>query len=117
MKILDQYQQIPEQQFEGGAVKGVTGRVVIGKDDGATHFCMRIFTVNPGGNTPRHSHAWEHEVLIHEGRGELFSDGRWIEVRRGSVIFIPAQEKYQFRNNSDQDMVFACLIPSGVAEL
>lgn len=63
------------------------------------------------------SHAWEHEVLIHEGRGELFSDGRWIEVRRGSVIFIPAQEKYQFRNNSDQDMVFACLIPSGVAEL
>ena len=117
MKILDHYQQVPGQCFENDAVKGVTGRVVIGKDDGAAHFCMRIFTLSPGGNTPQHSHEWEHEVLIHEGKGALFADGKWVEVQRGSVVFIPGGEEHQFRNNSDQDLIFACLIPEGVAEL
>jgi quercetin dioxygenase-like cupin family protein len=117
MKILDTYEHVPGQRFEGDAVKGVTGRVVIGKDDGAPNFCMRIFTLSPGGNTPLHSHEWEHEVLIHEGKGQVFTEGRWVAVQRGSVIFIPGLEEHQFKNESDQDLVFACLIPKGVAEL
>jgi quercetin dioxygenase-like cupin family protein len=117
MKILDSYTQAQGQHFDNDLVSKVTGRVVIGKDDGANNFCMRVFTVAPGGHTPRHSHAWEHEVLIHEGRGEVFANGRWTTIKRGSVVFIPGNEEHQFRNPGDTDLVFACLIPQGVPEL
>ncbi len=77
MKIRSHYSSTPFQEFEGDAVHGVTGRVVIGKDDGAANFCMRIFTLAPGGYTPRHSHDWEHEILIHEGHGQVMQERQW----------------------------------------
>ena len=117
MKILSHYSDTEGQSYNGDAVKGVTGRVVIGKSDGAPHFCMRIFTVEPGGFTPRHSHEWEHEILIHSGSGQVLMEGKWQDLSAGSVIFIPGQDDHQLRNNSDEDFVFACSIPSGVPEL
>ena len=117
MKILAHYSDAVGQVFNGETVKGVSGRVVIGKNDGAPHFCMRVFTVEPGGFTPRHSHDWEHEILIHSGSGQVLQDGEWRDVSSGSVIFIPGNEEHQLRNNGDEDFVFACLIPKGAPEL
>ena len=117
MKVVSHYDTIESQQFNGDVVKGVTGRVAIGKEDGAANFCMRIFTIAPGGHTPRHAHDWEHEILIHSGSGQVLKEGQWIDVTSGSVVFIPGNEEHQFRNNSDGDMVFACLIPKGAPEL
>ena len=117
MKIVPHYTDSPYQEFDGDVVKGVTGRVVIGKEDGAPNFCMRMFSLAPGGFTPRHSHDWEHEILIHEGTGQVFREDKWVDVERGSIVFIPGNEEHQFRNNSDDELVFACLIPEGAPEL
>lgn len=117
MKIISHYSEVEAQRYNGDQVKGVAGRVVIGKDDGAMNFCMRVFTVEPGGFTPRHSHAWEHEVLVHSGTGQVLQEGVWKDVSAGAVVFIPENEEHQLRNKSDKDFVFACLIPKGVPEL
>lgn len=117
MKVVSHYETLESSQFDGDAVKGVAGRIAIGKEDGAANFCMRIFTVAPGGFTPRHSHDWEHEILIHAGAGQVLQAGQWTDVSTGSVIFIPGNEDHQFRNNSDAELVFACLIPKGAPEL
>jgi len=116
MKIIN-YTQAPGQTFQSESVKGVTGRVVIGKDDGAANFCMRVFTLASGGYTPRHSHAWEHEVFIHAGQGQMLRQGEWIGVEAGSVCFIPGGEDHQFRNTGENEFTFVCLIPSGVPEI
>lgn len=116
MKILD-YKDSPAYEFDGDIVKGVTGRVVIGKDDQANNFCMRVFTVAPGGFTPRHAHEWEHEIFVHKGVGKVYKDGEWLEVASGSVVYIPGNEEHQFMNGGGEDFVFVCLIPSGVAEI
>ncbi len=116
MKIID-YTEAKSQTFDNDIAKGVTGRVVIGEEDGANNFCMRMFTLASGGYTPKHSHAWEHEIFIHSGEGKIFQDGTWTTVTNGNVIFIPGEEEHQFKNESDGDFVFVCLIPSGVAEL
>ncbi len=116
MKILD-YQDSPGHKFEGDIVKGVTGRVVIGKNDQANNFCMRVFTVAPGGFTPRHSHEWEHEIFVHKGIGKVFKEGDWQEVTSGSVVYIPGNEEHQFMNGGGEEFVFVCLIPSGVDEI
>ncbi len=116
MKI-SHYQDIAETQFEGKAVQGVTGRVAIGKADKAENFCMRVFTIAPGGFTPKHTHDWEHEIFIYAGAGAVFRDGKYQAVTSGTAIFIPAGEEHQLKNQGENDFVFVCLVPSGVPEL
>ena len=49
------------------AAPGVTMKVVAGPDEGAPSFVMRVFEIEPGGATPHHAHAWEHEMFVIEG--------------------------------------------------
>lgn len=115
MKII--HYTTPGKTFDGDNVKGVTGRVVIGKDDGAANFCMRTFTLAPGGFTPKHTHEWEHEIFIHSGKGAVFCDGTFKEVAAGNVIFVPGMEEHQLKNMGEEDFTFVCLIPAGAPEL
>lgn len=116
MKIIH-YKQAQAKVFDTDPAKGVTGRVAIGKADGAANFCMRVFELAPGGHTPLHTHPWEHEVFIHSGKGVVFQEGDWVEVSSGSVVFIPGNEEHQMKNAGNEPFIFVCSIPSGVAEL
>jgi len=116
MKIAH-FSKIPAKKFESESVKGVIGRVAIGKEDGATTFCMRIFQLEPGGYTPMHKHDWEHEIFIHEGVGEVLQGDDWVQVGPGTVVFIPPGEKHQIKNAGKSTLTFVCLIPSGPPEL
>jgi quercetin dioxygenase-like cupin family protein len=116
MKIMH-YSEAPSQTFNSEQVQGVTGRVAIGKADGAAKFCMRVFELSTDGHTPLHQHDWEHEIFFHEGTGEVYQDGHWQSVAPGSVVFIPGNESHQIRNTGSQTLVFVCLIPSGAPEL
>jgi len=116
MKVIH-YLSVSPVHFDNDQAKGVSGRVVIGRNDGADHFCMRIFEIAPGGHTPRHTHAWEHEIFIHAGVGEVHGQGKWQPVQPGSVLFVPADEEHQIRNPGPGLLIFACLIPAGAPEL
>ncbi len=116
MKVAH-YSESQGKQFDGEIVKNVTGRIAIGKDDGAPNFCMRVFTIGPEGYTPRHSHEWEHEIFVHSGHGQVFQSGSWVDASAGSTIFVPGMEEHQLKNVGDEDFTFVCLIPSGVDEL
>lgn len=116
MKVKN-VRDIAPAHFDNEVAKGVTGRVAIGRDDGAPNFCMRMFDLAPGGHTPRHSHEWEHEIFFHAGQGEVFSNGSWEPVQAGFAVFVPGGEEHQIRNAGDTPLTFLCLIPSGVQEL
>ncbi len=116
MKIIN-YTSVNPTMIDNDVARGIAGRVVIGKADGADHFCMRIFEISPDGHTPRHAHAWEHEIFFHSGEGEIYTDGKWRKVSSGTVVFMPSNEEHQIRNTGKGLLVFACLIPSGAPEL
>jgi len=116
MKIAP-YREHEEKVFDTDPAKGVKGRVVIGKRDGATNFCMRVFEITAGGHTPKHSHEWEHEIFFHQGEGEVFKDGTYVPVKAGDIALIPGGEEHQIRNVGQTDLVFVCLIPTGYPEL
>ena len=81
-------------------------------------FCMGLpMGAGPGGNTPRHTHEWEHEVFVHKGRGQVMIDNEWHNLSEGSAVFIPANVEHQFRNTDDELFTFVCLVPSGAPEL
>ena len=96
---------------EVDGAKGVTMKLLAGKDDGAPTFAMRHFLVEPGGFTPKHEHPWEHEVLVIAGDGELECGSEVISIHAGDGLFIPGDTLHQFRNTSENSMEFLCIVP------
>ena len=92
-------------------VKDVTMAVMVGREHGAPNFALRQFLVAPGGNTPRHSHDYEHEVFIVSGRGTIFLEGKDHPLRAGDVVYVPADELHQFRAAADEPLRVLCLVP------
>jgi quercetin dioxygenase-like cupin family protein len=92
-------------------MEGVTMRVVIGPDDGAPIFNMRVFEVQPGFSSPHHSHSWEHEVFVLSGQGVVKTDQGDLPISHGSTVFVPGGEMHQFQNTGDDVLRFICLIP------
>lgn len=103
--------------FDGGPARGVTGRVLIGREAGAENFCMRLFELAPEGHTPSHAHDWEHEIFFHDGQGEILAGGSWTAVEKGSVAFVPGGAPHQIRNTGTTPLTFVCLVPNGAPEL
>lgn len=95
----------------GKGCKDVSIRWLITKDMGAEHFAMRMFEVAPEGYTPLHSHEWEHEVFVLEGQGVVLGASGEQKIKYGDVIFMPAEERHQFKNTGDGILRFLCLIP------
>jgi quercetin dioxygenase-like cupin family protein len=86
-------------------------RWLITKDIGAPNFAMRLFEMGPGGHSPLHSHSWEHEVFILEGEGLVIGGGKEKKFKPEDVIFVPPNEKHQFRNNGTRTVKLICLVP------
>ncbi len=90
---------------------GVVLRDVITADDGAPHFCMRYFEVDPGCSVVAHSHRWEHEGFVLSGQGAVATDQGEIPITEGSVIFIAPNEHHCFVNNGNQPLRYILLNP------
>ncbi|RMG89422.1 MAG: cupin domain-containing protein [Candidatus Dadabacteria bacterium] len=96
-------------EMEGAA--GVTIRVVIGEAQGAPHFVMRVFDVEPGGHTPYHTHGFEHEVFVLSGHGSLVEEGRSEPLGPGDVVYVAPGVLHQFRAAEDEGLRFICVVP------
>lgn len=116
MKVMH-FEDAETKNFEGAGAAGVVGRLLIGQADGAPHFAMRLFELAEGGATPRHAHAWEHEVFVHAGKGAVWRNGEWVDVEAGTAVFVPGGEEHQFCNTGSAPLRFVCLIPRGAPEL
>lgn len=108
MKVKHYLDVEPTQELPGVAM-----RVVIGEDDGAPNFKMRVFEVEPGSSSPSHSHPWEHEIFVLSGKGVAVSEQGETPIAKDSVIFIPPDEKHCLVNKGNEILRFICLIPLG----
>ena len=107
-------EQVKSVAMDMPGVKDVTMQLMIGREDGAPNFAMRLFTVQPNGHTPLHAHNYEHEVMVVSGEGQVTGgvDGGTIRpIKAGDVIFMPANETHQFQNTGGEELKFMCLVP------
>lgn len=102
-----------EEMAMEGAVK-VFKQVPVSANDGAPNFCFRVFTIEPGGNTPFHSHDSEHLNYVISGQGELLDEkGEKHPLSGGEFALVIPGEKHQFRNTSISDpFVIICAVPN-----
>jgi quercetin dioxygenase-like cupin family protein len=110
MKVIH-FEQMPSTAVQTEGAVGCRIRCLIGPDDGAPSFTMRQFEVAAGGNTPQHSHPFEHEVFVLEGNGVALGVGGEQLLRPGMAVFIAPNELHQFRNTGAGPLKFLCLIP------
>lgn len=116
MKLIH-YKDEEGKAYPNESAKGATGRVVIGKADGDPHFCMRVFEIEGGGYSAKHSHEYEHQVFVHSGQGEIWNGNAWQNVAAGSVLYIPGGEEHQIKSTGQGPLIFVCCIPEGAPEL
>ena len=109
MKVF-RYETVKAENAGEGSSK-LTIRWLITKDTGAPNFAMRLFEMEPGGNSPFHAHDWEHEMFVIDGEGVVVSAEGKKPVSAGTVVFVPPNEKHQFKNTGNKTLKFLCLVP------
>jgi quercetin dioxygenase-like cupin family protein len=110
MKVF-RYDSVQLEEVEAADASKVKVRWLITKELGAENFAMRVFEIEPLGYTPLHSHPWEHEVFILEGKGQTVDKAKTTPFSAGDVVFVPPNEWHQFQNTGEAVLKFICLIP------
>jgi quercetin dioxygenase-like cupin family protein len=106
----EHYTATPAELY--GDLKGVSIRWVIDQDDDAPNFAMRVIEVEPGCNTPYHTHDFEHEVFVLAGEGHVRdADENEQPIAEGSVVYVHPNEPHGFYNTGNDIMRFICVIP------
>lgn len=94
-----------------GAV-GAWKQLPLGNNDGAPVYSYRVFTVEPGGHTPYHTHDYEHMNFVISGQGVLVNEsGELTPLKAGDFALVDPSEKHQYRNAGDEDFVMICGVP------
>jgi quercetin dioxygenase-like cupin family protein len=104
MKHIHYQDEIPQEVTVAGA-EGVKLRTVIGQKDGAANFDMRIISFEPGGQSPNHSHDYEHEIYVFKGQGSVEVDGQKVNLKPGDVVYVPANAAHHFQAEDGLEMV------------
>jgi len=91
--------------------EGMEKRVMIGPQQGAPNFVMRVFDLPPGASSPYHSHDWEHEVYILSGQGVVVSEDGESAVGPDDAIYIAPGEKHCLKNVGKDNFRFLCMVP------
>jgi len=94
---------------------GVRKAVIFDESDGAPNFRMRRYRLDPGAEVPRHTNAIEHEVHTVDGEYVVGIEDEEYTVSVGDSLLIPAGTVHWFRNESDAESSFVCMVPNGDA--
>ena len=69
-------EDIPSNPVDMEGAENVRMRLLLSEKEGAPNFRMRLFEVEVGGCSPYHTHDYDHEVLILDGKGELIAKNK-----------------------------------------
>ena len=110
--IIRKLADVPSEEVRMEGVSGAAKQLVLGDADGVPAYSFRVFTLEPGGHTPRHAHASEHLNYVISGRGELVDpEGTPRPLEPGDFAMVPSNELHQFRNAGDEPFSFICAVP------
>ncbi|NLW07455.1 MAG: cupin domain-containing protein [Clostridia bacterium] len=109
--IVSHIDKLTGTPVKGPEIKGTSKKVLVSPKEGWEGWCMRLFTIEVGGATSKHTHPWPHINYITSGRGILHLDGQEHQVSAGSFAYIPEGKPHQFRNDAEEEFSFICIVP------
>ena len=90
---------------------GVTVRWLVSELDEAPRYALRLYEMEPGCATTAHTHYWEHQVFVLDGKGAVIAGGEEAQLTRGDMVYIPPGERHQFVNRDRQPFRFLMVLP------
>jgi quercetin dioxygenase-like cupin family protein len=90
---------------------GIEKQIPISRADGTPSFSLRVFTIDPGGHTPLHRHAFEHLNYVIDGVGAVVADDGPKALKKGDFVLVQPGEMHQYRNTSNVPFVVLCGVP------
>lgn len=103
--------------YEKPGTQGASGKVLLGRKDGANNFVFRYFRVEPGGWTALEQHPHDHGVMILHGRARVRLGDQEVEVGPRDIVYISPDEVHQLRPVGDEPLGFLCVIPPKESEI
>ncbi len=91
--------------------EGVDFRPLLAKNVAPPNFYLRTFDVAPGGHTFNHSHPWEHEMYVVNGRGKIILESGEQEIKEGDAILLEPAEHHMILNDSKSFLRLVCVVP------
>ncbi|WP_035268462.1 cupin domain-containing protein [Desulfitibacter alkalitolerans] len=68
---------------------------------------LGFFRFEPGQVGPKHAHDTEVEIYITiKGQGQVIVGDDVIEMRSGTIVYVPPQIEHETRNTGDTDLEF-----------
>ena len=112
MKITS-LNKVNKVKMDMEGAKDTYKQIPISKGDGTPTFSFRVFTIEPKGHTPYHTHPFEHVNYIIEGNGVVVTaEGKEHPVKKGDFALILPDEKHQYRNkSSSKSLIIICAVP------
>jgi quercetin dioxygenase-like cupin family protein len=108
VKSIDEIEKV---EVTGDGIKNVLRQIPIGPGEGWKDHVLRVFTIKPGGHTPKHSHDWEHINYVIAGEGQLEIAGKPQHMEKGKLAVVPPNTEHQFSNPGKDDFIFICIVP------
>jgi len=109
--IIGHINEIVGTKMVGPEIKDAVKQVLVSPENGWDGWVMRLITLEAGGFAPRHTHSWPHINFVYSGQGNLHLDGQDYALSAGSFAYIPGGKLHQFQNNSQEPLVFICIVP------
>ena len=104
---------VPKVRMNMEGAKDAFKQIPISSADGTPSVSVRVFTIEPEGYTPYHTHPFEHLNYIIQGHGALVADdGTERPVKQGDFVLVLPGEKHQYKNASgDQPLIMIGAVP------
>jgi len=104
----------PAHDAPAQAVKAGTAthmQVLLGPDQGAPNFTMRLFCMGPGGGMPLHTNQIEHEQYVLRGRARVTIGEQVHDVGPDHTLYIPAGAPHSYQV-VEAPFEFLCVVPN-----
>jgi quercetin dioxygenase-like cupin family protein len=111
LPTVGHYKEVDNVSMDHPDLKDTAMRRLIGPEHGWDGYAMRLFTVEPGGYTPKHIHDWAHINLVLSGMGTVLTGDKETDIKKGSYAYVPGGTLHQFRNTSGEPLEFMCIVP------
>jgi len=107
-----EWEAVEAEGYDSREVHSVSVRWLIGPKEGAPHFALRYFEIEPGGQTPLDSHEHDHGVIVLRGKGRVLLGDGAVDVSFGDTIYVSPHEEHRFKCLGQEPFGFLCVIPA-----
>lgn len=111
MTLIDPALRSPEHWREG-----VTTRMLVSAENGATQLCVFEQLIAPGAGAPTHFHPVEEILTVLAGEAEIWIADQRYSVKTGQSAIVPAGRRHGFRNSGAAELHIHAILAAPIFE-